>query len=66
VINTSTLTGGSAVAMSRSPNGKSAQDVQRALDLVQKWVEEHDYRGYEPFDGLSSWARPLALGNQLA
>jgi hypothetical protein len=66
VINTSTLTGGSAVAMSRSPNGKRVQDVQRALDLVQKWVEEHDYRGYEPFDGLSSWARPLALGNQLA
>ena len=66
MINTSTLTGGSAVAMSRSPNGKRVQDVQRALDLVQKWVEEHDYRGYEPFDGLSSWARPLALGNQLA
>lgn len=40
-------------------------DIQRALDLVQGWVEKHDYRGYEPFDGLSSWARPLMCGNQL-
>lgn len=44
----------------------AATDVERALDRVQKWVEEHNYRGYEPFDGLSSWARPLAFGNELA
>lgn len=49
-------------------NGQSsaAIDIERALDQVQKWVEEHNYRGYEPFDGLSSWARPLAFGNELA
>jgi hypothetical protein len=44
----------------------AATDVERALDSVQKWVEERNYRGYEPFDGLSSWARPLAFGNELA
>jgi hypothetical protein len=41
-------------------------EVERSLDRVQKWVEDHDYRGYEPFDGLSSWARPLAFGNEFA
>jgi hypothetical protein len=43
----------------------TTHDLQRSLDLVQEWVEAREYRGYEPFDGLSSWARPLALGNLL-
>jgi hypothetical protein len=43
-----------------------AQNIQHAITLVQGWVEDQRYRGYEPFDGLSSWARPLACGNQLA
>ena len=42
------------------------QDIERSLDLVQDWVETHDYRGFEPFDGLSSWFRPLTFGNLLA
>lgn len=36
-----------------------------SLDKVEHWVEEHDYRGYEPFDGLSSYLRPLTFGNLL-
>ena len=43
----------------------TSQKVKGALDSIQNWVEGHDYRGYEPFDGLASWARPLAFGNQL-
>ena len=50
----------------RAPHVISAHDVQQSLNRVQRWVEDRDYRGYEPFDGLSSWARPLAFGNQLA
>lgn len=42
------------------------EQLERSLDLVQTWVETRHYRGYEPFDGLSSWARPLALGNLFA
>src|SRR5215510_11670715 len=42
------------------------EDVRHSLDLVQKWVEARAYRGYEPFDGMSSWARPLAFGNLFA
>jgi hypothetical protein len=41
-------------------------EIKRSLDRVQQWVERHNYRAYEPFDGLSSWARPLTLGNVFA
>src|ERR1043166_7429433 len=40
--------------------------IRTSLEKVQRWVEERDYRGYEPFDGLSSWARPLTFGNLFA
>jgi uncharacterized protein YyaL (SSP411 family) len=56
-----------AVNLIRTTNhGISPSRVHDSLALVQKWVENRDYRGYEPFDGLSSWARPLTLGNLLA
>jgi hypothetical protein len=44
----------------------SSNEIKRSLDRVQEWVESHNYRGYEPFDGLSSWARPLTFGNLFA
>src|SRR5262245_58607933 len=37
--------------------------IEDSLRRVERWVERHKYRGYEPFDGLSSWFRPLAFGN---
>jgi len=39
--------------------------IRQSLAKVQCWVEEHNYKGYEPFDGLSSWARPLAFNSIL-
>jgi rhamnogalacturonyl hydrolase YesR len=57
-------TGGAVVT--GSAREATAADVWRALELVREWVEDRDYRGYEPFDGLSSWARPLACGNLFA
>jgi len=39
--------------------------IETSLNSVQQWVEHHEYRGYEPFDGLSSWFRPLTFGNLL-
>jgi hypothetical protein len=39
--------------------------VYQSLQKVEKWVEEHDYQGYEPFDGLSSPLRYLTVGNLL-
>jgi hypothetical protein len=41
-------------------------ELWHSLDRVRTWVEDHDYQGYEPFDGLSSWARHITFGNQLA
>ena len=40
--------------------------IERSLNRVERWIEEHNYRGYEPFDGLSSWFRPLTFGNLFA
>ena len=40
--------------------------IWQSLDRVQAWVEQHNYQGYEPFDGLSSWARRLTGGNLFA
>ena len=37
--------------------------IENSIQQVEKWVEDHDYKGYEPFDGLSSYLRPLAFGN---
>jgi rhamnogalacturonyl hydrolase YesR len=56
--------------MSSSANNPQATGsirpaLEASLDAVQGWVERHDYRGYEPFDGLSSWFRPLTFGNLL-
>ncbi|MBN2106247.1 MAG: hypothetical protein JW832_02400, partial [Deltaproteobacteria bacterium] len=37
--------------------------IESSLHKVEKWVEEHGYKAYEPFDGLSSFFRPLTFGN---
>jgi rhamnogalacturonyl hydrolase YesR len=37
--------------------------VFESLKRVEAWVETRDYKGYEPFDGLSSPVRPLTFGN---
>lgn len=39
--------------------------LTESLGRLQGWVESHDYKGYEPFDGLSSPVRRLTFGNQL-
>jgi hypothetical protein len=47
----------------------SRRDLERLLggaSAVQRWVEAREYRGYEPFDGLSSPVRKLTFKNLLA
>lgn len=41
------------------------EEIKQSLSRVQEWVERQGYRGYEPFDGLSSWLRPLTFGTLL-
>ena len=40
--------------------------IAESLNKVQKWVEDHDYKGYEPFDSLSFWLAPLLRWNLFA
>ncbi len=39
--------------------------LEASLGRLRSWVEENDYRGYEPFDGLSSRFRPLTFNTLL-
>lgn len=40
-----------------------ARAVHASLKRVERWVEDHAYEAYEPFDGLSSPLRALTFGN---
>ncbi len=60
----SSADGLSQVWSSRS-SAITPREVRESLASLQSWVEQQGYRGYEPFDGLSSWARPLVCGNLL-
>ena len=40
--------------------------IKQSILKVEKWVEDHDYKGYEPFDGLSSFLYPLTFRNLFA
>ncbi len=33
-----------------------------SIHRLDAWLERHDYSAYDPFDGLGSWLRPLAVG----
>lgn len=45
---------------------QSREKFEDSIARVARWVEEHDYKGYDPGDGLNSFLRPLALGNRFA
>lgn len=45
--------------------GDPKAKITESLLKLERWVERHDYRGYEPFDGLSTFLRPLTFGNLL-
>ncbi len=53
----------------QNPPPVSTSDVEmiaKSAAALASWVESHDYRGYDPGDGLNSFIRPLAFGNRLA
>ena len=37
--------------------------IRISLQKLEKWVEDNNYKGYDPADGLTSFLRPLAFGN---
>lgn len=44
----------------------SVDAFRRSVLAVEQWVEKRKYKGYEPFDGLSSALRPLTFGSLFA
>src|SRR3989304_8437943 len=48
-------------------NSRVAKDlIEKSILSVDNWVIGNDYKGYEPFDGLSSYLRPLTFHNVFA
>ncbi len=45
--------------------GNQKNQIKNSINKLEKWVEDHGYKGYEPFDGLSSAFRPFTFGNLL-
>jgi rhamnogalacturonyl hydrolase YesR len=39
------------------------EKLKDSLKKVELWVEDRGYKSYEPFDGLSSFLRPLTFGS---
>ena len=33
-----------------------------SIQRLDSWLARKDYKGYDPFDGLNAWVRPLAFG----
>jgi hypothetical protein len=46
------------------PNETRTQ-IESALRRLHTWIERHAFAGYEPFDGLNSFLRPLTFGTKL-
>src|SRR5687768_16108579 len=44
----------------------SSTEFFPSLRSVQAWVEQRDYKGYDPGDGLTSFLRPLTFGSIFA
>lgn len=32
------------------------------LQKIEDWVKSHEWKAYDPFDGLNAWIRPVAIG----
>jgi rhamnogalacturonyl hydrolase YesR len=45
---------------------RSSSYLIHSLKQLDNWLQVHDYEGYEPFDGLLSYLRPLTFGNCFA
>ena len=48
---------------STRPGHPIAAKLNGSIKRVMEWVEAHDYKGYDPADGNSSFFHPLTFGN---
>lgn len=56
---------GSTSSVQNDGNKVARAEVLESIQRLSMWLEEHDYRGYDTFDGLSAWVRPLAFKTKL-
>lgn len=49
--------------MFNTVQAEARQIIFSSLKKLEKWVEDHGYKAYEPFDGLSSPFRVFTLGS---
>jgi len=47
--------------MIRGENHK--ETIFKSIKKLEQWVESHDYKGFDPGDGLTSFLRPLTFNN---
>ncbi|HSI59555.1 MAG TPA: hypothetical protein VLA16_18480 [Ideonella sp.] len=47
----------------RRPEGLGLATLEQSVARLDDWLRSHAYRAYDPFDGLNSWLRPLAIGS---
>jgi len=45
--------------------GKTCVEYWNSLKLLEFWLENNNYKAYDPFDGLSSFLRPLTFYKRL-
>jgi rhamnogalacturonyl hydrolase YesR len=43
----------------------SKDQIWQSIQRLSDWLEKHDYRGYDTFDGLSAFVRPLTFETKL-
>ena len=44
-------------------NAAVKTEIYGSISKLSRWLEKNDYRGYDTFDGLSAWVRPLTFEN---
>jgi len=42
------------------------RQIQQSVIALEKWLQDHKYEGYEPYDGITSYLRALTFGTCFA
>jgi hypothetical protein len=64
-VSSSPLLFGNDQAFSNRWLANSPARIDASLCALQGWLDRHQLAGYEPFDGLESFLRPMALGSKI-
>lgn len=44
-------------------NSDAKPVIEQSIKKLEKWLEDNDYKGFDPADGLTSYLRPLTFGH---